>query len=141
MSLAASEKDWVQSTEDNADVEGSVLFYDELIRILSKSVQDLRLNWRGSQKNPKGVSWTLGSLAQAAAPFLPDIHDEVFKHGVHCKEHTLAQVGERSFRRLIEPRRVATCTFPQLRMPWQLICAPLQHSWEPRPLCHLNPAR
>ncbi|ROL46138.1 hypothetical protein DPX16_23804 [Anabarilius grahami] len=84
MSLTASERDWAdQSTEERSEAEGQVAFQDDLVRILTKAVSDLGLEWDSPDEPTKNKldSWFLHSGCRAAAPrkrapFFPDLHDE-----------------------------------------------------------------
>ncbi|KAL0194969.1 hypothetical protein M9458_008541, partial [Cirrhinus mrigala] len=86
MSLTASLKDWAQASEECSEVEGHAAFQDELVRILTRAVSDLGLEWEKADEpaRSKLYSWFLDSGHRAAtprkrAPFLPDLHDEVAK--------------------------------------------------------------
>lgn len=86
LSLTTSEKDWARSPEERSEVEGHAAFQDELVRILTKAVSGLGLEWESPDEPAKSKldSWFLYSGRRAAAPrkrapFLPDLHDEVAK--------------------------------------------------------------
>ncbi|RXN21395.1 kinase C alpha type-like protein [Labeo rohita] len=86
MSLTASEKDRAQASEERSEVEGHTAFQDKLVRILTRAVSDLGLEWEKADEpaRSKPDSWFLDSGRRAAAlrkraPSLPDLHDEVAK--------------------------------------------------------------
>ncbi len=67
-------------------MEGHAAFQDELVRILTKAMSDLSLEWESTDEPTKSKLdlWFLHSGRRAAvprkrAPFLPDLHNEVAK--------------------------------------------------------------
>ncbi|RXN36619.1 kinase C alpha type-like protein [Labeo rohita] len=86
MSLTASKKDWAQASEERSEVEGHAAFQDEPVRILTRAVSDLGLEWEKADEPARSKldSWYLDSGRRVAAlrkrgPFLPDLHDDVAK--------------------------------------------------------------
>ncbi|XP_073668191.1 uncharacterized protein [Paramisgurnus dabryanus] len=87
MSLTASDGDWDQSPPAASEADAHPpSFHEELVRILSKAVQDLEIEWSSPQEPQRSKldSWYFDSGRRAAAPrksapFLPDLHDEVTK--------------------------------------------------------------
>lgn len=84
MSLTASEREWADhSLEERSEAEGQAAFQDELVRILTKAVSELGLEWDSPDEPMKSKldSWFLHLGRRAAtlrkqAPFFPDLHDE-----------------------------------------------------------------
>lgn len=68
MSLTASEKDWAHTLEERSEVEGQAVLQDELVRILTKGVSDLGLEWESPDESAKSKldSWFLHSSRRAA---------------------------------------------------------------------------
>ncbi len=75
MSLMASEKDWAHSPEEHSEVEGNTAFQDEIVRILTKAVSDLCLEWESPDEPAKSKldSWLLhsGRHSEKASPIPP----------------------------------------------------------------------
>lgn len=92
MSLAASDRDLSESEElgetekERAEWDAPPALHEELVRVLTRAVQDLGLEWDSPDEPAKSKldTWFLQQGRRAAAqkkraPFFPDVHEEVVK--------------------------------------------------------------
>ncbi len=86
MSISASEKeDWAGSEPDQLDSSEPSDLQEELMRVLSKAVQELELTWSPPEEpvRSKLNSWYFRSTrkadSRASVPFFPDVHEQLVK--------------------------------------------------------------
>ncbi len=86
MSISASEKeDWAGSEPDQLNSSEPSDLQEELMRILSKAVQELELTWSPPEEpvRSKLDSWYIRSThkadSRASVPFFPDVHEQLVK--------------------------------------------------------------
>lgn len=87
MSISASEKeDWAGSERDCPDSEGPPDLQEELVRVMTKAVQELELTWSPLEEPAKSIldSWYFRSFrrqadSRASVPFFPDVHEQLVK--------------------------------------------------------------
>ncbi len=86
MSISAPEKeDWAGSEPDHLDSSEPSDLQEELMRILSKAVQELELTWSPPEEpvRSKLDSWYFRSTrkadSRASVPFFPDVHEQLVK--------------------------------------------------------------
>ncbi len=86
MSISASEReDWAGSESDHLDSSGPSDLQEELMRVLSKAVQELELTWSPPEEpvRSKLGSWYFRSTqkadSRASVPFFPDVHEQLVK--------------------------------------------------------------
>ncbi len=86
MSISASEKeDWAGSEPDHLDSSEPSDLQEELMRVLSKAVQELELTWSPPEEpvRSKLDSWYFRSTrkadSRASVPFFPDVHEQLVK--------------------------------------------------------------
>ncbi len=86
MSISASEKeDWAGSEPDQLDSSEPSDLQEELMRVLSKAVQELELTWSPPEEpvRSKLDSWYFRSTrkadSRASVPFFPDVHEQLVK--------------------------------------------------------------
>ncbi len=86
MSISASEKeDWVGSEPDHLGSSEPSDLQEELMRVLSKAVQELELTWSPPEEpvRSKLDSWYFRSTrkanSRASVPFFPDVHEQLVK--------------------------------------------------------------
>ncbi len=86
MSISASEKeDWAESEPDHLDSSEPSDLQEELMRVLSKAVQELELTWSPPEEpvRSKLDSWYFRSTrkadSRASVPFFPDVHEQLVK--------------------------------------------------------------
>ncbi len=86
MSLSASEKeDWAGSEPDHLDSSEPSDLQEELMKVLSKAVQELELTWSPPEEpvRSKLDSWYFRSTrktdSRASVPFFPDVHEQLVK--------------------------------------------------------------
>ncbi len=86
MSISASEKeDWAGSEPDQLDSSEPSDLQEELMRVLSKAVQELELTWSHPEEPARSKldSWYFRSTrkadSRASVPFFPDIHEQLVK--------------------------------------------------------------
>ncbi len=85
-SMSISEReDWEGSEPDQTDSSGPSDLQEELIRVLSKAVQELELTWSPSEDSVRSKldSWYFRSTqkvdSRASVPFFPDVHEQLMK--------------------------------------------------------------
>ncbi len=86
MSISASEReDWAGSEPDHLDSSEPSDLQEELMRVLSKAVQELELTWSPPEEpvRSKLDSWYFRSTrkadSRASVPFFPDVHEQLVK--------------------------------------------------------------
>ncbi|XP_016101950.1 uncharacterized protein [Sinocyclocheilus grahami] len=86
MSISASEReDWVGSESDQPDSMGPSDLQEELMRVLSRAVQELELTWSPPEEPARSKldSWYFRSTWKAdsrtSVPFFPDVHEQLVK--------------------------------------------------------------
>ncbi len=86
MSISASEKeDWAGSEPEQLSSSEPSDLQDELMRVLSKAVQELELTWNPPEEpvRSKLDSWYFRSTRKAdlraSVPFFPDVHEQLVK--------------------------------------------------------------
>ncbi len=86
MSISASEKDgWAGSEPEQLGSSEPSGLQEELMRVLSKAVQELELTWNPLEEpvRSKLDSWYFRSTRKADArtsvPFFPDVHEQLVK--------------------------------------------------------------
>ncbi len=86
MSISASEKeDWAGSEPHHLDSSEPSDLQEELMRVLSKAVQELGLTWSPPEEpvRSKLDSWYFRSTrkadSRASVPFFPDVHEQLVK--------------------------------------------------------------
>ncbi len=86
MSISASEKeDWAGSEPHHLDSSEPSDLQEELMRVLSKAVQELGLTWSPPEEpvRSKLDSWYFRSTrkadSRASVPFIPDVHEQLVK--------------------------------------------------------------
>ncbi|KAL1278055.1 hypothetical protein QQF64_024728 [Cirrhinus molitorella] len=86
MSISASEReDWAGSEADQLDSAGTPDLQEELMRVLSKAVQELELTWSPPEEPARSKldSWYFRSTrkadSRASVPFFPDVHEQLVK--------------------------------------------------------------
>ncbi len=86
MSISASEKeDWVGSEPEQLSSSEPSDLQEELMRVLSKAVQELELTWDPPEEpvRSKLDSWYFRSTrkadSRASVPFFPDVHEQLVK--------------------------------------------------------------
>ncbi len=86
MSISASEKeDWAGSEPDQLNSSKPSDLQEELMRVLSKAVQELELTWNPPEEpvRSKLDSWYFRSTrkadSRASVPFFPDVHKQLVK--------------------------------------------------------------
>ncbi|KAK2887454.1 hypothetical protein Q8A67_015682 [Cirrhinus molitorella] len=84
MSILASEReDWAGSEADQLDSAGTPDLQEELMRVLSKAVQELELTWSPPEEPARSKldSWYFRSTrkadSRASVPFFPDVHEQL----------------------------------------------------------------
>lgn len=83
MSLTASKKDLAKTPEERSEVERPTAFQDELVRILTRAVSYLGLEWESPDEPVKSKldSWFLSLGCQAAVPRKPICMTKSLRHG------------------------------------------------------------
>ncbi len=86
MSISASEKeDWAGSEPEQLGSSEPSDLQEELMRVLSKAVQELELTWNPPEEpvRSKLDSWYFRSTrkadSRASVPFFPDVHEQLVK--------------------------------------------------------------
>ncbi len=86
MSISASEKeDWAGSEPEQLSSSEPSDLQEELMRVLSKAVQELELTWNPPEEpvRSKLDSWYFRSTrkadSRASVPFFPDVHEQLVK--------------------------------------------------------------
>ncbi len=83
MSISASEKeDWAGSEPDQLDSSEPSDLQEELMRVLSKAVQELELTWSPPEEPVRSkldFRSTHKADSRASVPFFPDVHEQLVK--------------------------------------------------------------
>ncbi len=135
MSISASEKDgWAGSEPEQLGSSEPSGLQEELMRVLSKAVQELELTWNPPEEpvRSKLDSWYFRSTRKADArtsvPFFPDVHEQLVKTWSAPQSARVHSNTQAMFSHVDGRRPTVTCALPPSRRPLLHTCALQQRS-------------
>ncbi len=129
MSISASEKeDWAGSEPEQLGSSEPSGLQEELMRVLSKAVQELELTWNPPEEpvRSKLDSWYFRSTrkadSRASVPFFPDVHEQLVKTWSAPQSVRVHSNMQAMFSHVDGRRPTDMCALPPSRRPLLHTC-------------------